>query len=196
MAELDPLIAEILLKGDSEFISSIKKIGEEGAESFEKLASAFEKGATSFALAGLALKGLEQVISGVTAATTQFIEEQTELSQKTILLSQAFGVTAGQLQELEATFAAAGVKVDQFERFANRLTITIAREWPQITESIKTYATENHAATLRVSTAIQRVREAQTALSENSSERFAQMSRDSNALEAAYIKLTFAAQHA
>jgi len=196
MAELDPLIAEILLKGDSEFISSIKKIGEEGAESFEKLASAFEKGATSFALAGLALKGLEQVISGVTAATTQFIEEQTELSQKTILLSQAFGVTAGQLQELEATFAAAGVKVDQFERFANRLTITIAREWPQITESIKTYATENDAATLRVSTAIQRVREAQTALSENSSERFAQMSRDSNALEAAYIKLTFAAQHA
>src|SRR6478736_3744578 len=161
MAELDPLIAEILLKGDSEFISSIKKIGEEGAESFEKLASAFEKGATSFALAGLALKGLEQVISGVTAATTQFIEEQTELSQKTILLSQAFGVTAGQLQELEATFAAAGVKV---ERFANRLTITIAREWPQITESIKTYATENDAATLRVSTAIQRVREAQTAL--------------------------------
>jgi len=196
MAELDPLIAEILLKGDTEFISSIKKIGEEGAESFEKLTSAFEKGATSFALAGLALSGLEKVISGVTAATTQFIEEQTELTQKTALLADAFGVTAGQLQDIEATFAGAGVKVEQFERFANRLTITIAREWPQIAESIKTYATENDAATLRVSTAIQRVREAQTALSENSSERFAQMSRDSNALEAAYIKLTFAAQHA
>lgn len=196
MAELDPLIAEILLKGDTEFISSIKKIGEEGAESFEKLAASVASGTSSFSLATHALGALEAAIAGVTAATILFVEQQTELSQRTVLLADAMGTTAGRLQEVEAVFASAGVTVQQFERFANRLTITIAREWPQIAESIKNYATENDAATLRVSTAIQRVREAQNALGDNSAERFAQMSKDSNALEAAYIKLTFSAQHA
>lgn len=196
MAELDPLVAEILLKGDGEFISSLKKVGEEGAEAFEKLAHAVEKGVSSFSLAQGAVLALEAAFAGVVAATVKFVEEQTELSQKTILLANAFGTTAGQLQDLEAVFASAGVKVEQFERFANRLTVTIAREWPSITESVKTYATENDAATLRVSTSIQRVREAQNALADNSRERFATMAKDTNAVEAAYIKLQFAAQRA
>lgn len=196
MAEIDPLVAEILLKGDTEFISSIKRVGEQGAESFEKLSQSVEKGVSSFNLAGQALGALEAAIAGVTAATILFVEQQTELSQKTILLAEAFGTTAGQLQDLEAVFASSGVKVEQFERFANRLTVTIAREWPQIADSVKNYATENDAATLRVSTAIQNVRNAQNALADNSEERFSQMSKDSNALEASYLKLQFAAQHA
>lgn len=196
MAELDPLVAEILLKGDTEFLSSIKKIGADGAEAFEKLNKSVASGASSFSLAGQALGALEAAVAGIIAATVLFVEQQTELSQKTILLAEAFGTTAGQLQDLEAVFASAGVKVEQFERFANRLTITIAREWPQIAESIKTYATQNDAATLRVSAAIQRVREAQNALADNSAERFSAMSKDSLALEASYLKLQFAAQHA
>src|SRR6266704_7149747 len=163
MAEIDPLVAEILLKGDEQFLSSLKRVGEEGAENFEKLQKAIEKGASNFRQAALGLGLIEAALAGITAATVLFVEQQTKLSQKTILLAEAFGTTAGQLQELEAVFAGAGVKVEQFERFANRLTITIAREWPQIAESVKGYATENDAATLRVSTAIQRVKDAQIA---------------------------------
>lgn len=196
MAELDPLVAEILLKGDGEFLSSLKKIGQEGAENFEKLASSVEKGVSSFTLAQGALLALEAAFAGVVAATVKFVEEQTELSQKTILLAQSFGTTAGQLQDLEAVFASSGVKVGEFERFVVRLTSTVAREWPSISESIKTYATENDAASLRVTTATQRIREAQSAVADNSRERFAQMAKDTNAVEAAYIKLQFAAQRA
>jgi hypothetical protein len=196
MAELDPLIARVLLEGDDEFLASLKKVGESAAESFEKLAASIEKVGVTFANAASGLGLVEAAIAGVTAATVLFVEQQTELSQRTVLLAEAFGTTAGQLQELEAVFASSGVKVQQFERFANRLTITIAREWPQIAESVKTYANEHDAATLRVTNATLGIRDAQNALSDNSAERFAQMAKDSNALEAAYIKLQFAAQHA
>jgi hypothetical protein len=195
MSEIDPLVAQILLKGDDEFISSIKRVGEQVSENFEKLSGAVSKGlGPAEALSG-SLGLIEAALAGVTAAMVTFIEKQTELSQKTQLLADAFGVTSGQLQGIEATFAGAGVKVDQFERFANRLTITIAREWPQIAESIKTYANENDAAQLRVTNSILKVQDAQKALGDSAAERAAQMSRDNTALEASYIKLQFAAQH-
>ncbi len=196
MAEIDPLIARVLLKGDDEFLTSLKKIGEQASESFEKLSASVEKTGGTFANATSGLRLVEAAVAGVAAATVLFVEEQTELSQKTVLLADAFGITAGQLQTLEAVFASSGVKVEQFERFANRLTITIAREWPQIAESIKTYANENDAATLRVQNAILGVRDAQTRLADNSAERSSQISKDNNALEASYIKLQFSAQHA
>lgn len=194
--EIDPLVAEILLKGDDEFISKIKKVGEDAAENFEKLSEKVQAGATSAQALTGALGLIEAALAGATAATVAFIEQQTELSQKTTLLADAFGVTSGQLQDIEATFASAGVKVEQFERFANRLTITIAREWPQIAESIKTYANENDAAQSRVTASILRVKDAQKALGDNSAERSSQMARDNNTLEQSYIKLQFAAQHA
>lgn len=194
--ELDPLVARILLAGDDEFLSSLKRVGEQASENFSKLANAAEHGASSASVLTGALGLIEAAIAGASAATIAFVEQQTALSQKTILLADAFGTTAGQLQGLEAVFASSGVKVEEFERFANRLTITIAREWPAIAESIKTYANENDAATLRVSEAILNVREAQNKLGDNSAERASQISKDNNALEASYIKLQFAAQHA
>jgi transcriptional regulator with XRE-family HTH domain len=196
MAELDPIIAEILLKGDDELLSALSKVGKEGAEHLAKIAEEAAHGAEPLNLFADGITAVGAAVSGITAALVAFIEQQTELSQKTELLANAFGVTAGQLQELEQVFASSGVKVEQFERFANRLTITIAREWPQIAESIKTYANENDAATLRVSSAILRVRDAQNALGDNSEQRSSQMSKNNDALEASYTKLQFAAQHA
>ncbi len=196
MAEIDPLVAEILLKGDDQFLSSLQKVGEKAEEAFHKLSTSVKNGATSAEALTGSLGLLEGALAGVVAATVLFVEQQTELSQKTILLADAFGVQAGQLQDLEAVFASSGVKVEQFERFANRLTITIAREWPQITESIRTYANENDAAQLRVQNAMLRVQDAQKALGDNSAERAAQMAKDNDAVEASYIKLQFAAQHA
>lgn len=196
MAELDPIVAKILLKGDDELITSLKKIGSEAEEHFEKLSKAVAKGITPSAALSGSLGLVEAAVSGITAALIVFIEQQTELSQKTELLANAFGTTAGQLQELETIFASSGVKVEQFERFANRLTITIAREWPQIAESIRTYADENDAATLRVSNAILRVQDAQKALGDREEERAAQSTKDNDAVAASYLKLQFAAQHA
>lgn len=196
MAELDPLVAEILLKGDDEFLSSLKKIGEDGAESIEKLNKAFESGAGQYQIASLGIGLVVSAITGLTAATTAFVEQQTELSQRTTLLAESFGATGAQLQELEAVFAASGVKVEQFERLAVRLTTTIAREWPAISESIKNYANENDASTLRVQNAILRVQDAQNKLADNSAERASQMAKDNDAVEAAYVRLEFAAQHA
>src|SRR5579872_830820 len=110
MAEIDPLVAEILLKGDDEFIGKLKGVATEAAENFEKLNTAFEKGGSSFTLAASALNLVEAAIAGATAATVLFIEQQTELSQKTELLANAFGVTGEQLQNIEQIFAASGVK--------------------------------------------------------------------------------------
>jgi hypothetical protein len=164
MAEIDPLIAEILLKGDDEFLTSLKRIGDEGAENFAKLAEAAERGASPLALLGQALSGIEIAASAATAGMVLFIEQQTELSQATELLADAFGLTAGQLVELETLFASAGVKVEQFERLANRLTITIAREWPSIAQAVRRYADENESAQLRAASAMNRTAEAQTKL--------------------------------
>jgi hypothetical protein len=196
MAELDPIVARILLAGDDELLKSLERVGEEGAEHIKKLAEAAEAGLSPMATLSSAIGLIEAAVSGATAALVVFIEKQTELSRKTELLADAFGVTSGQLQDIEATFASAGVKVEQFERFANRLTITIAREWPQIAESIKTYATENDAAQLRVTNSILRIQDAQKALADNSAERSSTIAKDNLSLEQSYIKLQFAAQHA
>jgi transcriptional regulator with XRE-family HTH domain len=196
MPELDPIVAKILLEGDDELIKAFEKIGVDGAEKIGKLFEATQKSGSALEALGGSLGIVEGALSAATAALIVFVEQQTELSQKTELLAEAFGTTSSQLQQVEQAFASAGVKVEQFERFANRLTVTIAREWPQIAESIKNYATENDAATLRVSSAILRVRDAQNALADNAEDRSAQMSNDNNALEASYLKLQFAAQHA
>lgn len=196
MPEIDPIVARILLAGDDEFLSSLKRVGEQASENFEKLAASIEKGAQSAEVLTGSLGLIEAAIGGAVAATVLFVEQQTELSQKTILLADAFGTTAGQLQDLEAVFASSGVKVEQFERFANRLTITIAREWPAIAESVKTYANENDAATLRVANSILHVQEAQNKLSDNSAARASQIAKDNTSLEQSYNSLRFAAQKA
>lgn len=196
MAEIDPLVAEILLKGDDEFLASLKKVGEEAAESFEKLSKSIETTGGTFANVASGLHLIEAALAGVTAATILFIEQQTELSQNTKLLADAFGTTGEQLQNIEQIFASSGVKVEQFERFAVRLTTTIAREWPVIAESIRTYANENDASTLRVSNAILRVQDAQKNLSDHSEERASQMVKDNLSVEQSYIKLQFSAQKA
>lgn len=196
MAEIDPLVAEVLLKGDDEFLARLKSVGEEGVENFEKLSKAVENGATSFQAATGALGLIVAAISGVSAATIAFIEQQTELSQATELLAKAFGTTGAELQNIEQVFAASGVRVEQFERFAVRLTGTIANEWPTIAAAIRTYADENDAAQLRVQNAMINVQEAQNRLGDNSAERASRMSRDNDAIASSYIKLQFAAEHA
>jgi hypothetical protein len=196
MAEIDPLIAEILLKGDDEFLTSLKRVGEEGAENFEKLAEAQKNNASAAELLTKGLGYIEAALAGAIAATVVFVEHQIELAQNTLLLADAFGITGDKLQDLEAIFAESGVKVEQFERFAIRLTGTIAREWPQIAESIRTYANENDASMLRVQNASLRVQDAQNRLADNSAARASQMAKDTTSLEQAYIKVQFAAQNA
>src|ERR1035437_10390855 len=196
MTEIDPLIAQILLKGDDEFLEKLKHVGETAENSLGKLQAAASSGREPLNMLADRILNVAEAISSIAAATIGFIEQQTALSQATQLLAESFGSSAGQLQELEAIFASSGVKVEQFERFATRLTTTIARQWPQIAESIKMYATENDAATLRVREAILRVQYAQKALGDHSSERASQMEHDNEAISASYIKLQFAAQHA
>src|ERR1035437_2718478 len=196
MTEIDPLIAQILLKGDDEFLEKLKHVGETAENSLGKLQAAASSGREPLNMLADRILYVAAAISGIAAATIGFIEQQTALSQATQLLAESFGSSAGQLQELEAIFASSGVKVEQFERFATRLTTTIARQWPQIAESIKMYATENDAATLRVREAILRVQDAQKALGDHSSERSSQMEHDNEAISASYLKLQFAAQHA
>src|ERR1035437_1252253 len=104
MPNIDPLIAEILLKGDDEFLSKLKSIGDQAASSFSRLEAAVTAGSSSFSIAAGGLGLIEAAIAGVTAATIGFIEQQTALSQKTQLLADAFGATAGELQELETVF--------------------------------------------------------------------------------------------
>ena len=195
MSEIDPLVAQILLKGDDEFIEKLKRAGEQAESSFAKMEAAGKAGASGFSLASMGIGMVETAIASAVAASILFVEQQTALSQATQLLAESFGSSAGQLQELEAIFASSGVKVEQFERFATRLTTTIARQWPQIAESIKMYATENDAATLRVREAILKIRDAQNAVFDNASARSSQMQHDYLSLEKASASLASAQHH-
>src|ERR1035437_6327644 len=195
MTEIDPLIAQILLKGDDEFLEKLKHVGETAENSLGKLQAAASSGREPLNMLADRILYVAAAISGIAAATIGFIEQQTALSQSTELLASSFGSSAGQLQELEAIFASSGVKVEQFERFATRLTTTIARQWPQIAESIKMYATENDAATLRVREAILKIRDAQNAVFDNASARSSQMQHDYLSLEKASASLASAQHH-
>jgi hypothetical protein len=196
MSEIDPLVAEILLKGEDEFLSKLKHVGDEAAHNFEKMEAALKNNTSSFSLAADGLGLIEAALAGVAAATIGFIEQQTALSQATILLADAFGTSAGELQALETIFASSGVKVEQFERFATRLTTTIAREWPQIAESVKMYATENDAAMLRVERASLGVEDAQKKIGDGAADRASRQIKNNEDLVASGIKLRFAAEHA
>lgn len=196
MAELDEIVQKILLEGDSELLSGLEKIGKEGAEHIAQLAEACNKGATPMQALGGAIAIVEAAFATATVALLKFVEGQDEAVLKTALLADAMGTSTGQIQGLEAAFAAAGVSVQTFEKFANRLTISIAQQWPQIADSIRTYATQNDQAQERVVSATIKIKEAQQALA-NSSDDFASRSAANDSrVEQALIRLQFASQRA
>lgn len=197
MAELDEIVQKILLEGDSELLSALEKIGHEGAEHIKKLADACQKGSAGPMEAFATSIGIiEAAISTATVALLKFVEDQNEAILKTAFLADAMGTSAAQIQGLEAAFASAGVSVATFEKFANRLTVSIAQQWPQIAESIRTYATQNDAAQERVVSATLRVKEAQLALGHVNDDLASKSAANNSRVEQAYTKLQFAAQHA
>lgn len=164
MPELDEITQKILLQGDGEILEALNKIAETGKEAFESFAEAVEKGGIGTAEFA---KGLDAIVVGVSAAAAalvEFTEAQDDLIQKSGYIADAFGVTLDKLQGLEAGFAAAGVSTQTFERFAQRLSTTIALQWPAIAESIRTASEQQDEAQERVVAATTRVAEAQMRL--------------------------------
>jgi hypothetical protein len=196
MAELDPIVQDILLQGDEELITALKKIGTDGQESIEKLTKAMDAGASAGELFGSAILGIGKAISTATSALIGFAEAQNEITQKTAYLADALGTNVQNLQSIEAAFASAGVSSQTFERFANRLTITIAQQWPQITASIRTSATEAEAAQEKYISATLRVREAQNNLQNNGDETASRLAAANSRVESTFRALQFAGERA
>jgi len=196
MPNLDDITQKILIDGDAEVINKLSEIGEKGFEAIKELSEAAESGASGLEIFGTAIGEVGATIIGVVGAISAFVDANDEAIQRTNFLAQAFGATTEQVVGLEAAFAAAGVSTRTFEQFAQRLTTTIAREWPAITESIRTSSNEQDAAQERVVSSTIKVQEAQRALGFVNDETASKIANSSLRAQAAYTALQFAASHA
>jgi hypothetical protein len=95
------------------------------------------------------------------------------------------------LQAIEAAFAQAGVSANTFERFAVRLTTTIAEQWPEIAENIRSAANEQEQAQERMVAANLRVQAANNALADNAVDTSLRLEAANNKVEQSYIELAF-----
>lgn len=164
MADLDPVVQEILLEGDGEILRALNEIGEKGSEALKELAEAFSGGNGAMEAFANSLGAAIGAVSAATAALSAFVEKQDEAIQRLDFLATAFGSTAEKVAGLEAAFAQAGVSTATFERFAQRLTTTIAQQWPQITASVRTAATQQSEAQEQIVAATLKVKSAQDAV--------------------------------
>lgn len=197
MAEgLDEIVQKILLEGDVEVINQLGEIGETGVEAFKELYEAIEGGASKLEAFATGAGLVAAALVGIAGAVAAFAEGQAEAIQQTNLLAKAFGATTDQITGIEAAFAAAGVSTTTFETFAQRLTTTIAREWPAIAESIRTASTEQSAAQERVVASTLRVQDAQRNLGNVNTETSNKMANANLRVEQTFITLQFSAQKA
>lgn len=194
--ELEEIVQKIMLDGDAEVIHKFAEIGESGVEAFKELREAAEHGASSFFTTATAIASVTAAVVGLGGAILSFTTEQAEAIQKTKYLAEAFGTNIERLSSLEAAFAQAGVGTKTFEQFAQRLTTTIAREWPQITTSLRTAATEQDAAQERIRGSTLRIAEAQEKLRFVNDETAAAIESAAIRESQAYTALQFASQKA
>lgn len=196
MAELDEIVQRIMLDGDTEILRKLRELAETGSESFDKISEAAEKGGGGFEAFGSAISNIVTALGAAAAAITTFVEINDEAVQKTGFLAEAFGTTVANISAAEAAFAQAGVSTAQFEQFAQRLTITIAREWPQIAENARLAADQQDSANQRVEASILRIKEAQDNLALASERSDSAVASAALREQEAYIKLNYAAQEA
>lgn len=194
--ELDEITQKILLEGDAEISGALNKIAKDGKEAFEAMEEAAKTGAGGLNIFADSILAIGGAIATAGVALVEFTEKQDSLFQKTAFLAEAFGSTVNELSGIETAFAKAGVSTQTFERFANRLTVSIAQQWPQIAAAIRTAATEQEAAQERIVAASTRVKAATMALADNASETSSRIAAANSRVEHAYQAVQFAAQHA
>jgi hypothetical protein len=196
MAQLDELEQKIMLDGDKEVLSALQEIGKSGSEALERLAEAAGKSLGPLETLGASIGLVAAGVASLAGAVTAWVDVNVEAIQKTKLLGDAFGATANDMAAIEAAFAQSGVSVRQFEVFVQRLTVTIARQWPAITENVRTAATEQEAAQNRITASILRVTDAQQKLQTIDAESESKITNAALREAEALQKLEFAAQEA
>lgn len=197
MAEvLDEVVQKLILEGDNEVLAGLSKVGKEGAEHLNQLSEAIEHGTHGLGSLASLVATAASAVAGLTAVIGEFVHQQAEAVVQSNALAEAMGTNLGKLQQIEAAFAAGGVSVATFERFANRLTLQISQQWPQIAESVKNYATQADQAHERVSSAILRSKQAQQDLAIAGGNFASQAAANNSRVEKAYIALRFAAEQA
>lgn len=196
MPDLDDITQKILLEGDQELLEAFDKIGKNGAEAIERIADAAVNGAGRMEVLAATIAAIGGAVATGISALVSFIETEDSLTQKTAFLAAAFGATTNELLGIEAAFAQAGVSAQTFERFANRLTVSIAQQWPEIAANIRSAATEQDQAQERMVAANIRVKEAQNAVADNAADTSSRLAAANSRVEHSYEALKFAAQDA
>jgi hypothetical protein len=196
MSDLDDVVQTILLEGDREVLDKLQRVGEDGARAIEKLAAACAAGATPMEALSGAIGIIGAALVGAAAGLSAFVISQDDAIQKTNFLAEAFGATTAEIAGIEAAFAAAGVSTTTFETFAQRLTVTIAREWPAITEAVRTSATAQEAAQEQIKAAMLRVQDAQNHLATVSEEQASKIANANLRVQESMTALQFASQRA
>src|SRR5579872_6932565 len=109
MAGLDDIVQRVLLEGEDDVVESLKRIGEVGEQTFERLEKAAEHGETSFALIAVAIAGLATALSIGATAMIEFVEGYDRAIQKNEALAESFGTTETGIEGLRSAFASVGV---------------------------------------------------------------------------------------
>lgn len=195
-SDLEDIVQRIALEGDAELVAGLKKAGEDGKEAFDLLAqSAQTAGEAATQLLGV-IGHIVAALATAAAAVVTWTAAQDKAAQKAGQLAEAMGTTAAQLNAVEAAFAAGGVSAQQFERFAQRLTTTIAQQWPAIAKNIREAGTEADGAQERMVAANIRVEEANNNLQNSYADSAQKIDQANQRAATSFVALQFASQKA
>ncbi len=145
--------------------SAFTSIGETGAQAFSQIIDAAMSGNFTGVVTNM-FGELAGSITEVTEKAIAFVEAQASMAETMSNLSEATGMTLGQIGGLRDAFASVGISTNGFERSVGRLAITIASEWSQIQQSVRTSADSQLGAMLALQSASNAVGKAYTSMNE------------------------------
>lgn len=108
--------------------------------------------------------------SGVLVEATQhvleFIDAQAQMAETLSNLASATGQSTSEILGMREAFASVGISTNGFERAIGRLAVTIANEWSQIQQAVRTSADNQTSAMLQVEQAAFNVQKSFTSMNE------------------------------
>lgn len=180
MPQLDDIVQNLALEGNSEVETAFREIEEAAKAMFEAL----EAGSAVAVFASLTIAAV-----ALTAAVFAFGVKMSEAAVETGHLAEQAGTTVSNFSAMQIALGEAGVKTDGFAAAFRRLNVSIENDWPSIVKQIETGATQAASAQLKIQDATFRVSEAQSKLS-NDAKSAAQSQVDSQlSISRAYLQV-------
>lgn len=188
MANVEDITPHIEIVGGDEAIEFFEHIGDVGAEAFAKITEQAMHGDFT-ALATLIGGRVAGAFTEAAHAIYEFVDAQAQSAETLSALAEASGMTIAQIEGVKDAFASVGITQSGFLRAMSRLSVTLARDWSQIEQSIRTSANSQENALLGVQQAALATQRAYQALEEASHQHAEQSYKDSQSIADARLNL-------